>query len=97
MNCRPEMALSDALQKPIILLLLEEASTWPPAGPMAMVFAEKPYIGFRRSTNHIQTEKPQRHLTDMQRPTTAMKQKEKKLPLIRSAPVIPQSRACSLM
>ncbi|CAF3019485.1 unnamed protein product [Rotaria sp. Silwood2] len=52
MNCRREMALSDALQKPIIPLLLEEASTWPPAGPMAMVFAEKPYIDFRRSTNH---------------------------------------------
>ena len=43
------MALSDALQKPIVPLLLEETSTWPPAGPMAMVFAEKPYIDFRRS------------------------------------------------
>ncbi|CAF4705066.1 unnamed protein product, partial [Rotaria sp. Silwood2] len=52
MNCRREMALSDALQKPIIPLLLEEASTWPPAGPMAMVFAEKPCIDIRRSTNH---------------------------------------------
>jgi len=47
-NCRREMALSDALKKPIIPLLLEETSSWPPAGPMAMVFAEKVYIDFRR-------------------------------------------------
>ncbi|CAF3723633.1 unnamed protein product [Rotaria sordida] len=118
-NCRREMALADALKKPILPLLLEEISTWPPAGPMAMIFAEKPYIDFRCSTNdserwigkefelvlarlkqiipEVQTEKPQRHLIDMQRPTTAMKRQEKKPQRIRSAPVTPQSRACSLM
>jgi hypothetical protein len=47
------MALSDALKKPIVPLLLEETNTWPPAGPMVMVFAEKLYIDFRRShDNH---------------------------------------------
>lgn len=118
-NCRREMALSDALKKPIIPLLLEETSTWPPAGPMAMVFVEKPYIDFRhvgdilgrwsgkefelllaRLKQHVpevQTETSQRHLLDMQRPTTAMKQEEKKPKRIGSAPVISQSRACSIM
>jgi hypothetical protein len=118
-NCRREMALADALQKPLVPLLLEETSTWPPAGPMAMVFAEKPYIDFRRSNDNdqrwtgkefelvlarlkqavpeVQTERPQRHLLDMQRPTTAMKQEEKKPKRVRSAPVTPQSRACSIM
>jgi hypothetical protein len=118
-NCRREMALSDALQKPIVPLLLEETSTWPPAGPMAMVFAEKPYIDFRRSDdNHgrwtgkefellltrlkqavpeVETENPQRHLLDMQRPTTALKENEKKRKRIGSAPVISHSRACSIM
>jgi hypothetical protein len=46
-NCRREMALADALTKLIVPLLLEETSTWPPPGPMALVFAEKPYIDFR--------------------------------------------------
>ncbi|CAF2614727.1 unnamed protein product [Rotaria sp. Silwood2] len=41
------MALADALIKPIIPLLLQETSTWPPPGPMALVFTEKPYIDFR--------------------------------------------------
>ncbi|CAF3078598.1 unnamed protein product [Rotaria socialis] len=45
-NCRREMALADALSIPIIPLLLQETSTWPPPGPMALVFAEKPYINF---------------------------------------------------
>ena len=48
-NCRREMALSDALQKPIVPLYLEETDSWPPSGPMSMVFAEKPYIDFRQS------------------------------------------------
>ena len=118
-NCRREMALADALQKPLVPLLIEETSTWPPAGPMAMVFAEKPYIDFRRSSNdnerwngkefelvlarlkqavpEVQTEKPRRHLLDMQRPTTAMKREETKTKRVGSAPVTPESRACSLM
>ncbi|CAF5213488.1 unnamed protein product, partial [Rotaria magnacalcarata] len=118
-NCRREMALSDALKKPIIPLLFEETSTWPPEGPMAMVFAEKPYIDFRRANDHserwtgkefesvlarlqqiipeVQTEKPQRYLIDMQRPTTATKEQNKKSKRIRSAPVTPLSRACSIM
>ncbi|CAF4671529.1 unnamed protein product [Rotaria sp. Silwood1] len=118
-NCRREMALADALQKPIIPLLLEETSTWPPVGPMSMIFAEKSYIDFRHLKNdnerwigkefelvlarlkhyipEVQTEKSQRYLIDMQRPTTAMKQQEKKPQRIRSAPITPQSRACSIM
>ncbi|CAF3691039.1 unnamed protein product [Rotaria socialis] len=118
-NCRREMALSDALKRPIIPLLLEETSTWPPEGPMAMVFSEKPFIDFRRATDdserwtgkefesvlarlqqiipEVQTEKPQRYLIDMQRPTTATKEQDKKSKRIRSAPVTPQSRACSIM
>ncbi len=117
-NCLREMALADALKKPIVPLYLEDTGNWPPAGPMAMVFAEKPYIDFRRTDDNqrrwfgkefeallarlkqeipeVQTERPQRHLLDMQRPTTAMKQ-ENKTKRIGSAPVIAASRACSIM
>ncbi|KAK3601444.1 hypothetical protein CHS0354_033571 [Potamilus streckersoni] len=42
-NCRREVSLADALKKPIIPLLLENMS-WPPDGPMSMVFTELLYI-----------------------------------------------------
>ncbi|CAF4674686.1 unnamed protein product, partial [Rotaria sp. Silwood2] len=45
----------------------------------------------------VQTEKPQRHLIDMQRPTTAIERQDKRRQRIKSAPVTPQSRACSIM
>ena len=48
-NCRREMSLADALKKPIVPLYLEETSTWPPPGPMSLIFADKPYIDFRQS------------------------------------------------
>ncbi|CAF1064963.1 unnamed protein product [Adineta steineri] len=118
-NCRREMALADALEKLILPLLIEDTKSWPPAGPMAMVFAERSYIDFRnpkpdqqrwsgkefesvlaklkQAIPEVQTEKPQRHLLDMQRPTTAIKRNENKLKRIRSAPIIPESRACSIM
>lgn len=38
------MALADALKKPIIPLLLEQTSTWPPSGPMSLAFVDKIYI-----------------------------------------------------
>ncbi|XP_041375590.1 uncharacterized protein LOC121388355 [Gigantopelta aegis] len=44
-NCRREVSLADALKKPIIPLLLEEM-TWPPLGPMSMVFTQLLYINF---------------------------------------------------
>ena len=118
-NCRREMALADALQKPIVPLLIEDLGSWPPAGPMAMVFAEKPFVDFQRvdpvrgrwigkefevvlarlkqTVPEVQTERPQRHLLDMQRPTTAMKRDERRSKRIGSAPTTPQSRACSMM
>ncbi|CAF0891470.1 unnamed protein product [Rotaria sordida] len=124
-NCRREMSLADALTKPIVSLLLEDTTTWPPAGPMALVFTEKPYIDFRHQNENIpdgqdiwslkqfeqvlarlkiavpevQTEKPRKHLLDMKRPTTALGHVEhKNRPArIRSAPSVPQSRACSIM
>ena len=46
-NCRREMALADALKKPIIPLLLEQTSIWLPPGPMSLVFADKVYIDLR--------------------------------------------------
>ena len=52
-NCRREMSLADALAKPIIPLLLEDSNAWPPAGPMALIFAEKPYIDFRHANANI--------------------------------------------
>ncbi|CAF1465547.1 unnamed protein product, partial [Didymodactylos carnosus] len=36
-NCRREVSLADALKKPIIPLLLDTV-TWPPPGPMSLVF-----------------------------------------------------------
>lgn len=52
-NCRREMSLADALKKTILPLYLEETSTWPPPGPMSMVFTDKVYIDFRQTTNNI--------------------------------------------
>jgi hypothetical protein len=47
-NCRREMSLADALEKPIIPLLLEQLNEdWPPAGPMSLVFTGKINIDFR--------------------------------------------------
>lgn len=123
-NCRREMSLADALKKTIVPLYLEETSTWPPPGPMAFVFIDKPYIDFRSSNVNgsdghlwtskefdkvlvrlketipeVQTEKPRRHLIEMKRPTTAVSCMNDNQHVVRakSAPVIPQSRACSLM
>lgn len=45
-NCRREVSLADALKKPIIPLLLED-TTWPPSGPMSMVFTQLLYIDFK--------------------------------------------------
>ncbi|XP_046581549.1 uncharacterized protein LOC124288997 [Haliotis rubra] len=44
-NCRREVSLADALKKPIVPLLLEKM-TWPPSGPMSMVFTQLLYINF---------------------------------------------------
>ena len=117
-NCRREMSLADALKKPIVPLYLEETSTWPPPGPMALVFTDKPYIDFRSlsppwaskefnkvllrlkaAVPEVQTEKPRRHLLEMRRPTTAMASVDQdgRPVRLKSAPVTPQSRACSLM
>ncbi|CAD5114046.1 DgyrCDS3196 [Dimorphilus gyrociliatus] len=46
-NCRREVSLSGALNKPIIPLLLDNMK-WPPEGPMSMVFTQLLYIGFHR-------------------------------------------------
>ena len=45
-NCRREISLSDALRKPIIPLLLDNI-TWPPEGPMSLVFTQLLYIDFK--------------------------------------------------
>jgi hypothetical protein len=45
-NCRREVSLSDAIKKPIIPLLLDNM-TWPPEGPMSMVFTQLLYIDFK--------------------------------------------------
>ena len=50
-NCRREMSLADALKKPIVPLYLEETSTWPPPGPMSLVFTDKTYVDFRHQTS----------------------------------------------
>ena len=44
-NCRREVSLADALNKPMIPLLLESMS-WPPAGPMSLSFTQLLYIDF---------------------------------------------------
>ncbi|XP_046373549.2 uncharacterized protein LOC124147003 [Haliotis rufescens] len=46
-NCRREVSLADALKKPIVPLLLEKM-TWPPSGPMSMVFTQLLYINFTK-------------------------------------------------
>ena len=47
-NCRREVALADALRKPIIPLLLE-SMRWPPDGPMSLVLTPLLYIDFSAS------------------------------------------------
>jgi hypothetical protein len=47
-NCRREILLADALKKMIIPIYLEETTTWPPSGPMGMVFTDKRFVDFRR-------------------------------------------------
>ncbi|KAL8602242.1 hypothetical protein ACOMHN_022755 [Nucella lapillus] len=42
-NCRREVSLADALQKPLIPLLLESL-TWPPPGPMSPILTQLLYI-----------------------------------------------------
>ena len=48
-NCRREVSRADAIKKPIIPLLLED-TTWPPGGPMSMVFTQLLYIKFDESS-----------------------------------------------
>ena len=47
------MSLADALKKPIIPLLLEPMS-WPPEGPMSMVFSQLLYIDFCQPNTDVQ-------------------------------------------
>ena len=47
------MSLADVLKKPIIPLLLEPMS-WPPEGPMSLIFAQLLYIDFSQPDAHIQ-------------------------------------------
>jgi hypothetical protein len=53
-NCRREVSLADAIKKPIVPLLLERGMTWPPEGPMSMVFSQLLYIDFCRPDESIQ-------------------------------------------
>ena len=50
-NCRREVSLADALQKPIIPLLMEDGMSWPPEGPMGMTFTQLLYIDFSKHSN----------------------------------------------
>ena len=54
-------------------------------------------VRLRQTILEVQTERPQRHLLDIQRSSSAMKRADKKSQRIGSAPVIPQSQACCLM
>ena len=47
-NCRREVSLSNALNKPIIPLLMDD-TVWPPEGPMSLVFTQLLYIDFKES------------------------------------------------
>jgi len=50
---RREVSLADAVKKPIVPLLLEKMS-WPPEGPMSMVFAQLLYIDFSQPDTDVQ-------------------------------------------
>ena len=52
-NCRREVSLADAIKKPIIPILLEKIS-WPPEGPMSMVFTQLLYIDFCKPNIDVQ-------------------------------------------
>ena len=52
-NCRREVSLADATRKPIIPLLLEDI-TWPPEGPMGMVFTQMLYVSFCHPGTEVQ-------------------------------------------
>ena len=54
-NCRREVSLADAVKKPIIPLLLEK-TTWPPEGPMSLVFTHLLYIDCCKPNTDVQNE-----------------------------------------
>jgi hypothetical protein len=116
-NCQHEISLANALNKPIIPLLLEETNTWPPSNIILSMFAGKSYIDFPYTDRwtgkqfemllaqlklivpNIHTDKP-RHLIEMQRPISASRNNDntdQRPKRISSAPIIPKSRACTLM
>jgi len=47
------VSLADAIKKPIVPLLMEPMS-WPPEGPMSLVFAQLLYIDFCQPTTDVQ-------------------------------------------
>ena len=48
------MSLADAIKKPIVPLNLESKMTWPPEGPMSMVFTQLVYINFCKPNEDVQ-------------------------------------------
>ncbi|CAF2897940.1 unnamed protein product [Rotaria sp. Silwood2] len=51
-NCQREISLANTFHKPIIPLLLEETTTWPPFDLVLSIFAKTPYIDFRHSNGY---------------------------------------------
>ena len=43
-NCQRELTLADCLKKPIIPLLFDNKTGWPPPGQMSLIFAKLLYI-----------------------------------------------------
>lgn len=48
-NCRKEIALADALSKPIVPILIEKGLKYPPPGPMSPTLSVLKYINFTSS------------------------------------------------
>ena len=71
-NCRREVSLADAVKKPIIPLLLEK-TTWPPEGPMSLVFTHLLYIDCCKPNTDVQNEwnESQSQMVELRKKLTA--------------------------
>lgn len=48
--------MADAIKKPIVPLKLDSKMTWPPEGPMSMVFTQLVYINFCKPNEDVQND-----------------------------------------
>ena len=64
-NCQREVTLADCLKKPLIPLLFDKTTGWPPPGQMSMIFAKLLYIDMTGQVGTIPDNKFQELLREV--------------------------------